>query len=64
MTQTQRARIATVTVDADNDAARCEHPCMDGDTCTECGESCTLADVDSDDDWICRDLECPIHGSY
>jgi hypothetical protein len=44
------------------DTARCEHSEMDGDTCVECGEACSHADVGAEDDGICHDAECPIHG--
>lgn len=42
--------------------ARCEHPRMSGNTCEECGESCSSSDVGAEDDGICHDSACPIHG--
>lgn len=40
----------------------CDHPQMTGDTCDECGESCSHRDVGATDDGICHDPDCPIHG--
>lgn len=40
----------------------CEHSKMCGDTCEECGDSCSRRDVGATADGICHDSECPIHG--
>ena len=42
------------------DSARCDHPSLDPDgSCTECGESCSLAVEQSG---RCYDTACPLHG--
>lgn len=41
----------------------CEHPKMVDDACEECGEHCSHVDVGAEDDGVCHDPECPIHGT-
>ena len=50
------------TIDDFDDDDRCDHPRMIGDTCSECGDRCSHADVGAVDDGICHDADCPIHG--
>lgn len=39
----------------------CDHPGLDtSGACIECGERCSLA---AEQDGVCMDTECPIHGA-
>lgn len=42
----------------------CEHSCLSPEgVCLDCGDRCSGADVGAEDDGICHDPECPIHGA-
>lgn len=46
--------------DVDDEA--CEHGHVIDDVCRDCGEACAHADVGAENDGICHDSSCPLHG--